>query len=42
MPARFRLRRALVLPIYAVAQILDFASAVLGCFAARIARRRWP
>jgi hypothetical protein len=40
--ARFRLRRALALPIYAVALILDFASAVLGCLAARIARRRWP
>ena len=30
------------LPIYAVAPMLDFASAVLGCLAARIARRRWP
>jgi hypothetical protein len=35
-------RRALALPIYTVALILDFISAALGRLAARIAGDDWP
>ena len=37
-----RLRRALALPIYTVALILDYTAAALGCLAARIAGDDWP
>jgi hypothetical protein len=36
------LRRALALPIYTFALILDFASAALGRFAAWVAGDDWP
>jgi hypothetical protein len=35
-------RRALALPVYTVALILDFISAALGRLAARIAGDDWP
>ena len=37
-----RLRRALALPIYAVALIMSFLSDLLGTIAAKIAGDGWP
>jgi hypothetical protein len=37
-----QLRRAVALPLYAIALVLSFASDALGCLAARIAGDDWP
>jgi hypothetical protein len=42
VPFIVRARRAVAWPLYAIALILDFASAALGSFAARIAGDAWP
>jgi hypothetical protein len=42
VPAWPRLRRALALPIYAVALILSYLGDALGCLAAKIAGDPWP
>ena len=40
--AALRARRALALPLYAVALILSFASDLIGFVAAKIAGDDWP
>jgi hypothetical protein len=42
VPVWLRLRRALALPVYAVALILSFVSDALGRLAASIAADDWP
>jgi hypothetical protein len=41
-PIIVRARRAVACPLYAIALILDFASAALGSLAVRIAGDAWP